>query len=156
MRQHDPRPWAGSIGQATDQLSSSRFSSFSWPSPASPRGDCVRQSSWSAGPRPSATPSNVGDDEELLGRNNATRLEAATCVQSPLPNAPCRFSTGTGLLGVSRQWLGSKASTTSSEFLPPSTGGRSPHFTSGSRFLTIVPSGLGKRRLARIRIHLIV
>ena len=33
----------------------------------------------------------VSDDEELRGRNNATRLEAATYVQNPLPNAPCRF-----------------------------------------------------------------
>ena len=89
----DPQPWAGTIRQATDQLWSSRSSTFSWPSPASPirGGDCVRQSSWSARPRPGATSSSVGDDEELRGRNNATRLEAATYVQNPLPNAPCRF-----------------------------------------------------------------
>ena len=89
----DPRPWAGTIRQATDQLWSSRSSTFSWPSPASPirGGDCVRQSSWSARPRPGATPGSVGDDEELRRRNNATRLEAATYVQTPLRNAPCRF-----------------------------------------------------------------
>ena len=38
-----------------------------------------------------------------------------------------------GVLCVSRQWLGSKASSTYSGFMPPSLGGRSSHLTSCSR-----------------------